>query len=142
MTGSKLAMVVATPIAPQSYTLLTRIFLICRGCTRETVLSVKLRTLLARAVGKRLDSITIADVLRNISRFRCKQGHRCVAAREEQRKPPSIGYVASGTATERRTFHRDTCGWVGHIHKAYMIEFRDREDAWQSGFEPCNFCKP
>jgi len=119
-----------------------RIFLVCGVCGHEQVFHRRHREALAKRLGKLPDAVTEKDVLRSAARFRCREGHRSVAVRTEERRPPAVRYVASGTAIQKHVFHKDTCGWVGHIHKAHIIQFPSRDHAVESGFEPCRYCRP
>ena len=130
------------PSVPVDHLLPRRIFLTCKGCGHEQVFSRRHREALGKKLSKLPDAITEGDVLRNVARFRCREGHRDVAVWTEERRPPEVRYVASGTAVEKHVFHKDTCGWVGHIHKAHINQFPSREHAVESGYMPCRYCRP
>lgn len=121
-----------------------RIFLRCRNCNREMVLHRKHRAALVKRLRKPEAELTGKDVQRYSEVFRCKEcGSRGIEVREVERRAPSILYVAGGrTQAALPIFHRHTCGWVGHIHKADIVEFESREGAVMSGYKPCRVCRP
>jgi hypothetical protein len=102
------------------------------------------REKLGATLRKAPDAITVADVRKNLAVFRCK---KCNAHKakvwEEPRRPDQVRYVGIGDDTKAHlVFHRDTCGWVGHIHKAGIIELESRDNAVMHGYSPCRNCKP
>jgi len=121
-----------------------RIFLRCKSCGHEIVFHKNHREALAKRLQKAPAALTSSDILRESRSFRCKRcGAYGVDVREEERKPPQIRYVASGREVQGEpVFHRDTCGWVGHVHKAKMIEFQTRDEAVMAGYRPCRICRP
>jgi DNA-directed RNA polymerase subunit RPC12/RpoP len=119
-----------------------RIFIQCTYCGHEMVFHKKHREALGKRLRKSEAGLTGEDVRTAAKLFRCKScGSRGVSVREVERQPPRILYVAGGR-TESEIFHKDSCGWVGHVHKADIIEFESREAAVMSGYKPCRVCRP
>lgn len=50
-------------------------------------------------------------------------------------------YVATNS-TKNNKFHKSTCGWMKNVPAGSEIKFKSREDAINTGFSPCNSCKP
>lgn len=92
----------------------------------------KHREALTTRLGKAEGELTANDVQATSKLFRCKEcGSRGdVTVREVERRAPRMLYVAGGrTQAAIPIFHKDSCGWVGHVHKASIIEFESREAA-------------
>lgn len=121
-----------------------RIFIQCRNCGHEMVFHKKHREALAMRLGKAQSELTGRDVEAASAAFKCREcASRGVTVREVERRKPSIAYVAGGrTETAEPIFHKDTCSWVGYVHKATIIEFESREAAVRSGYRPCRVCRP
>jgi hypothetical protein len=122
----------------------TRIMLACKKCSHEMVFHVKHRQALAKRLSKMLADVNINDVHRCAKNFICKKcGAKGADAREVERQSHQIKYVGSGhPLAQDLVFHKDTCGWVGHIHKAHVLSFESREFARMSGYYACKVCKP
>ena len=50
-----------------------------------------------------------------------------------------IKYEAS---LEQPVFHRSTCGWLKNTPNQSSVRFKTRDEAIQSGYEPCATCRP
>lgn len=123
-----------------------RVYLHCkkRDCDRKQLLHKKQIEALATSLGKQAEQITIRDIEANAARFMCsKCKQKGVWVHTEPRPTPSVTpvtYVGSGRDPfANRVFHRDSCGWVGHMYESNRIVFPSREHAYQSGFDPCRY---